>query len=65
MLVMTRRVGEKIIINDGQIEIVVIPQKRRFMNQVKLGISADASVTIDRQEVYLKKKKNNLMLNHY
>jgi carbon storage regulator len=48
MLVLTRRVGEEIII-DGNIHIMVVAVKG---DKVRLGISAPPSVTVDRKEVH-------------
>jgi carbon storage regulator len=47
MLVLSRRVGEEIVI-DGQIRIVVAAAKG---DRVRLGICAPATVRVDRQEV--------------
>lgn len=62
MLYVSRRPGEKIIINGGQIEIIVSRHPSR--NSIRFGIHADRSVTIDREEVHLKKNKNNTIANH-
>lgn len=48
MLVLTRKVGESIIIGDG-IEITVIETKG---DQIKLGIKAPKEVDIHRKEIY-------------
>lgn len=48
MLVLTRRVGETIVI-DGDIQVTVVGVKG---DRVRLGITAPASVTVDRQEVH-------------
>jgi carbon storage regulator len=48
MLVLTRRVGEEIVI-DGNIHVVVVGVKG---DKVRLGLSAPPSVTIDRKEVH-------------
>jgi carbon storage regulator len=50
MLVLTRKLGESIAIDD-RITITVIALKG---NQVKLGIDAPAETKIYRQEVYVK-----------
>ncbi len=50
MLVLSRRVGEKIIIND-QITVTVLGIKGR---QVRIGFEAPADVSIHRSEVYEK-----------
>ena len=48
MLVLTRRVGEEIVI-DGNIRIVVTSIKG---DRVRLGISAPPAVQVDRKEVH-------------
>jgi len=55
MLVLTRKPDQSIIINDGDIEIVVISVKG---GRVKLGIEAHKDIPIYRQEVYEQIKKN-------
>lgn len=48
MLIITRRISEKLIIGDD-IEIVVLGTKGC---QVKLGINAPKNITIHREEIY-------------
>jgi carbon storage regulator len=48
MLILTRRVGEEIVIN-GNIRVVVTAVKG---DRVRLGISAPPSVPVDRKEVH-------------
>lgn len=48
MLILSRKIGEKIIIND-EIEIVVVDSNS---GGVKLGISAPKTVSIYREELY-------------
>jgi carbon storage regulator len=48
MLVLTRRLGEEIVI-DGDIRVTVVAIKG---NQVRLGITAPKCVTVDRAEVH-------------
>lgn len=48
MLILTRRIGEKLIIGDD-IEVVVLGVKG---NQVRLGVSAPDDVAVHREEVY-------------
>ena len=48
MLVLTRRVGEEIVI-DGDIQVTVVAVKG---DKVRIGISAPASVQVDRKEVH-------------
>lgn len=51
MLVLTRRIGEKILINNNEISVQVLGVNG---NQVKLGIDAPASTNIHREEVWAK-----------
>jgi carbon storage regulator len=48
MLVLTRRVGEEIVI-DGCIRVTVLDARH---NKVRLGVSAPANVRVDRDEVH-------------
>jgi len=48
MLVLTRRLGETIVI-DGGITVTVLEIKG---SRVRLGVKAPEDVTVDRQEVY-------------
>ncbi|KTC98224.1 carbon storage regulator [Legionella erythra] len=52
MLVMTRKLGEKIFIDKGKIKITVLRQKG---GQVALGFSAPEEIEIDREEIYKRK----------
>ncbi len=55
MLVFTRRKGEKIFIDKGQIQIQVIYQRRGV---VALGIKAPRHIDVDREEIFLRKQAN-------
>ncbi|ABQ13329.1 carbon storage regulator CsrA [Dichelobacter nodosus] len=48
MLILTRRVGETIIIDD-QIKVTVLAVKG---NQVRLGVQAPDEIAIHREEIY-------------
>lgn len=52
MLIFTRRIGEKVIIN-GDIIITAVKSDRD--NQIKIGIEAPEYVSIDRHEIHEKK----------
>ena len=52
MLILTRRIGESLIIGDD-ISVTVLGVKG---NQVRLGVEAPQDVTIDREEIYLRKQ---------
>lgn len=56
MLVLTRKKGEAIILNDN-IEIVILGVEG---DQVKLGINAPKNIEIHRKEVYLAIQKENV-----
>ena len=49
MLVLTRSVGERLIINDGEIKISILEVKG---NQVRIGIDAPRSVSVHREEIF-------------
>jgi len=55
MLVLSRRVGEKIIINDN-IEVMILSVEGK---KVRCGIKAPDDVMIYRNELYEKKKSKN------
>lgn len=49
MLVLTRSVGERLIINNGEIQLNVLEIKG---NQVRIGINAPKHVSVHREEIY-------------
>lgn len=49
MLVLTRSVGERLIINDGEIKLNVLEIKG---NQVRIGIDAPRHISVHREEIY-------------
>lgn len=51
MLVLTRRVGEEIVI-DGNIRVVVVAVSG---DRVRLGVNAPPDVTVDRLEVHARR----------
>ncbi len=53
MLILTRKVGETIVINDT-IRVTVLQVKG---NQVRIGVSAPKEVAVHREEIYLRIKK--------
>jgi len=53
MLILTRRIGENIII-DGNVTLSVIGVRG---GNVRLGVQAPDNVSVDREEVYLRKKQ--------
>lgn len=55
MLILTRKLGESIII-EGNIKITVVAINKQ---QIKLGIDAPKNVTINREEIAMKIKEEN------
>lgn len=58
MLILSRRMGEEIVI-DGNIRVVVLETQR---NRVRLGVAAPPSVRVNRLEVHLRDEAQNPML---
>jgi carbon storage regulator len=54
MLILTRRVGETLIIGDGDVKFTVLGVKG---NQVRLGVDAPKNVSIHREEIYQRIQK--------
>ncbi len=61
MLILTRKVGEKITIGDN-IEITVVEIKGK---QVRLGINAPSELPVHREEVYRRILEENLKAASY
>lgn len=57
MLVLARKIGEKIILNDN-IEVIVLDSNQ---NTVKLGINAPKNVSVYREELYREIKQSNII----
>jgi len=55
MLILTRKINQKLIINDN-IEIVILES---YKNAVKIGVNAPGNVQIYREEIYNEIKKSN------
>ncbi len=49
MLVLTRSVGERLIIGDGEVSIHVLEVRG---NQVRIGIEAPRHISVHREEIY-------------
>ena len=56
MLVLARKVGEKIILNDN-IEIIVLDSNQ---NTVRIGVNAPKDVSVYREELYKEIKNANI-----
>lgn len=58
MLILTRRVGETVMIgNDGEITVTVLGVKG---NQVRIGVKAPKNVAVHREEIYERIKAEQL-----
>lgn len=55
MLILTRKLNQKLIINDD-IEVVIL---ETYKNAVKIGIKAPSHVQVFREEIYREIKKAN------
>ncbi len=57
MLILTRKLNQKLIINDN-IEVIIL---ETYKNAVKIGIKAPNNVQVFREEIYREIKKANEM----
>lgn len=55
MLILTRRVGETVMIGDD----VVVTVLRVKGNQVRIGVDAPKSVSVQREEIYARMQKDS------
>lgn len=53
MLILTRRIGETLVIGDNEVNVTVMGIKG---NQVRMGIDAHESITVHRNEIFRKVK---------
>ncbi|MDT9587610.1 MAG: carbon storage regulator CsrA [Candidatus Arsenophonus melophagi] len=60
MLILTRRVGESLIIGDG-VTVTVLGVKG---NQVRLGVKAPRNVSVHREEIYQRIKAEKMYPNN-
>jgi len=57
MLVLTRKLGESIVIGDNiKVKIISVAG-----TQVKIGIEAPPGITVHREEVFMKIKEENIL----
>ncbi|HAU1150831.1 TPA: carbon storage regulator [Legionella pneumophila] len=52
MMVLSRKIGEKVLVDDGEIEVKVLCSKG---NKILLGFKVPANMEVEREEDYLKK----------
>ena len=55
MLVLTRRVGEQILIDKGQIQVKVLFEHNGI---ITIGIQAPSHIDVDRKEIFMRKLVN-------
>ena len=55
-LILTRKKGDKVVVQQGDQVVCVITVTNISPTQCKLGFQADSSVRIDREEVYINKE---------
>ncbi len=56
MLILTRRVGETLMIGD-EVAVTILAVKG---NQVRIGVDAPKEVAVHREEIYKRIKKNEM-----
>ena len=57
MLILTRRVDQNIVINDGAIKIKVMRVRGKYID---LGFEAAFNYNIDREEIFIKKQAKRI-----
>jgi len=56
MLILTRRPGETLVMKTESGELINVTVLGVKANQVRIGVDAPQSVSVDREEIYLKKQ---------
>ncbi len=56
MLVLSRNIGESVVIGDGTVTVTVL---KVIGNQVRIGISAPRDVSVDREEVHERRRREH------
>ena len=57
MLILTRKIGETIVIGDNLIKVSIYGVRG---NQVRIGIDAPKEVIVDREEIHLRKQQEQV-----
>ena len=52
MLILTRKIGQQVLINNGTIQVKVLGVEG---NTISMGFSAPSHIDIDREEIYARK----------
>jgi carbon storage regulator len=61
MLILTRRAGETIVIETPSGEVVEVTVLGNNGPQVRMGVTAASHTSIDRQEIYERKKAERIL----
>ena len=56
MLILTRRPGETLVLETASGELIKVTVLGVHANQVRIGVDAPKSISVDREEIYLKKQ---------
>ncbi|MEO8400572.1 MAG: carbon storage regulator [Gammaproteobacteria bacterium] len=59
MLVLRRKVGQSIILHGR--EVITVKVLRESQGIITIGVNAPRYIQVDREEIYLKKQKNDFM----
>ena len=60
MLILTRRIGERLIITTTSGDRIEVWPTESAKGQVKIAIEAPRSISVDRQEIHERKRKEAL-----